>query len=241
VQNQAYGLNPQYRPQRLVINYSWDIPSGGAKGVLGALVKGWTLAGVTTIQGGQPLSVLDTGGGSIYGVSGSPALLASSAFLSPGTTYSSLQTTGGTEARLGGASGGCGYFACTTPGVNTAANYTGFLPLTCKFTGTVYTSGVCANAGGTLANGTPFGNSGIGSVLGPGQFDFDTTVSKTTRVGGIHEDARLQFRAEFFNLFNHPQFAVPAGLNLGAPANFGQITTTSVNPRLIQLALKYQF
>ncbi len=238
---QPYGLNPQYRPERLVINYSWDIPGGGKKGLLGVLVNGWTLAGVTTIQGGQPLTVLDTGGGSIYGVSGSPALLASSAYLAPGVTYATMQTTGGTEARLGGASGGCGYFACTTPGVNTAANFTGFLPLTCKFTGAVYTSGVCASAGGTLLNGTPFGNSGIGSILGPGQVDFDATLSKTTRVGGIHEDARLQFRAEFFNLFNHPQFAVPAGLNLGAPANFGQITSTSVNPRLIQLALKYIF
>ena len=60
-----------------------------------------------------------------------------------------------------------------------------------------------------------------------------------TRVGGIHEDASLQFRAEFFNLFNHPQFAVPAN-NL-ALGSFGQITATSVNPRLIQLALKYIF
>ena len=78
-------------------------------------------------------------------------------------------------------------------------------------------------------------------ILGPGQFNFDTTLGKTTRVGGIHEDAMLQFRAEFFNLFNHPQFNIPAGLNFGAPGNFGQITSTSVNPRLVQLALKYVF
>jgi hypothetical protein len=51
----------------------------------------------------------------------------------------------------------------------------------------------------------------------------------------------LQFRAEFFNMFNHPQFNIPVGLNFGAPGNFGQITSTSVNPRLIQLALKYVF
>jgi hypothetical protein len=58
-------------------------------------------------------------------------------------------------------------------------------------------------------------------------------------VGGIHENATLQFRAEFFNLFNHSQFSNPAS-NVGA-GNFGQITSTSVNPRLMQLALKYIF
>ena len=83
------------------------------------------------------------------------------------------------------------------------------------------------------------GNSGVGIVLGPGQANFDATLSKITRVGGIHENANLQFRAEFFNVFNHPQFSNPAN-NL-ANGNFGQITSTSVNPRLVQLALKYIF
>ena len=78
-----YGLNPQYRPQRLVINYSYDIPGRG-KGVLGVLTKGWTLSGVTTIQGGQPLSVLDTRGGSVYGLSGAPALMPSTAQIAAG-------------------------------------------------------------------------------------------------------------------------------------------------------------
>jgi hypothetical protein len=64
---------------------------------------------------------------------------------------------------------------------------------------------------------------------------------KRTVVGGNHENSALQFRAEFFNMFNHPQFDVPVGLNFGAPGNFGQITSTSVNPRLIQPALKYIF
>jgi hypothetical protein len=49
----------------------------------------------------------------------------------------------------------------------------------------------------------------------------------------------LQFRAEFFNMFNHPQFSNLA--NNFALGNFGTITSTSVNPRLMQLALKYIF
>jgi hypothetical protein len=61
-----------------------------------------------------------------------------------------------------------------------------------------------------------------------------------TKVGGIHEDATLQFRAEFFNAFNHAQFNNPA-TNLSSAGTFGQITTTTVNPRVIQLALKYIF
>ena len=68
----------------------------------------------------------------------------------------------------------------------------------------------------------------------------DASPVKTTRAGGIHEDATLQFRAEFFNIFNHPQFQNPVSTDLSQP-NFGWITGTSVNPRLIQFALKYAF
>ena len=58
----------------------------------------------------------------------------------------------------------------------------------------------------------------------------------------------MQFRTETYNSFNHPQFADPIGSpGLGSneanvnTANFGQITTTSVNPRIIQFALKFLF
>jgi len=61
-----------------------------------------------------------------------------------------------------------------------------------------------------------------------------------TRVGGLSEDGSLQFRAEFFNVLNHAQFSNPA-VAVDSPASFGQITGTSVNPRLIQFGLKYTF
>jgi hypothetical protein len=213
-----YGLNPQYRPQRLVINYTYDLSLRRATGVLGKVVNGWSASGITTIQGGQPLSIVDSRGGAIFGLSGATALLASTAQIAPGATYGDLVTPGDTRLRLGGASGGPGY-------IKTAA-------LT-----TIPAVGAIDGAGG----GTGWGNSGVGIIYGPGQFNFDATIAKVTTVGGIHENAVLQFRAEFFNMFNHPQFNIPVGLNFGAPGNFGQITSTSVNPRLIQLALKYVF
>jgi hypothetical protein len=55
----------------------------------------------------------------------------------------------------------------------------------------------------------------------------------------MSEGASLQFRTEFFNAFNHPQFGNP-GTIVGNPS-FGKIGSTSVAPRLIQFGLKYTF
>ena len=54
-----------------------------------------------------------------------------------------------------------------------------------------------------------------------------------------HEDYSLRFRAEFFNAFNTPQFGNP-GTNVNS-STFGIISSTSVNPRIIQFALKLNF
>jgi len=50
----------------------------------------------------------------------------------------------------------------------------------------------------------------------------------------------MDFRAEVFNLLNHPQFANP-GADLNSPATFGVVNSTVNNPRLIQVALKLAF
>jgi hypothetical protein len=91
----------------------------------------------------------------------------------------------------------------------------------------------------TNTTATLYGNAGQGIVSGPGQNDWDISIGKSTRVGGIREDAELQFRTEFYNAFNHPQFSNP-GTTRGT-ANFGVITQTTVAPRLIQFGLKYIF
>jgi hypothetical protein len=205
-----YGLNPAYRPQRFTINYSWDLPLGKHDGLVGKVADGWNLSGVTVVQDGTPLTIEDTRGGSIYGF-GAGSPVFSTAEFAAGMGPADVATPGGVEARLGGAIGGPGYF-----------NKTAF--------GTVP----------VIGNGTGYGNSGYGIILGPGQFNFDATIQKTTKVGGIREDSTLVFRTEFFNVFNHPQFNNPAVVDV-SKSTFGQITSTSVNPRLIQFALKYVF
>jgi hypothetical protein len=88
-----------------------------------------------------------------------------------------------------------------------------------------------------IGNGTGFGNSGRGLITGPGQVNFDIAIAKGIP---ITESKRFQFRAEFFNAFNHPQFANPA-TTVSSPGSFGVITATSVAPRLVQFALKFLF
>lgn len=84
--------------------------------------------------------------------------------------------------------------------------------------------------------GTGFGDSGVGIVTGPGQNNFDISLQK---VIPIRENRSFLFRVELFNMFNHPQFANP-GVDTSA-SNFGTITSTSINPRIVQLAAKFMF
>jgi len=210
------------RPQRFIVNYSYDLPFSH-RGGLGLLVNGWNVSGVTTVQDGTPLTIVDETGGTVYGLGN---FVLARAQMCPGVSYSNVPTPGGIESRLGGVSGGPGY-------VNAAA-----------FCAPPVAPNSAAPGGGPLP--TLFGNSGPGILLGPGQFNWDISLVKTTR---ITEKQSLQFRTEFFNAFNHPQFAPPGGvgavnpaaLQISSPGTFGQITSTSVNPRIMQFALKYIF
>ncbi len=105
-----------------------------------------------------------------------------------------------------------------------------------------------------------FGNAPRGLIAGPGTWQLDTGVAKTLAIG---ERVRTEFRAEFFNVFNHPQLGSPNAtctLSASAPAGcgsgFGGITTTvnlntaivnpitpvgSGTPREIQFALRFDF
>ncbi|MGA3027447.1 MAG: carboxypeptidase regulatory-like domain-containing protein [Bryobacteraceae bacterium] len=80
-----------------------------------------------------------------------------------------------------------------------------------------------------------FGNEGRNVVRGPGIEDVDVSLFKYFN---LDETRRVQFRAECFNLLNHPNFGLPEN-DLESPA-FGQILQAGP-PRLLQLAVKFVF
>ena len=121
--------------------------------------------------------------------------------------------------------------------------------VTCWFNPTAY----------TLSPANTFGDAGRNSLPGPNYKDFDLSLLKNT---AITERTNLEFRVECFNLFNHPNFAVPAnttgpngsggngdavilgrdgtGNPIYAP-NAGQIFSTVSSSRQIQFGLKFTF
>ena len=84
-----------------------------------------------------------------------------------------------------------------------------------------------------------YGNVGRNILIGPGLATFDLSLFKTTP---LSERWKLQFRAEFFNLFNRANFGFPSRIVLttsGAPASAaGRITTTSTTSRQVQFGLR---
>lgn len=87
--------------------------------------------------------------------------------------------------------------------------------------------------------GVGFGNAGVGILKGTGQQNFDLSLTKRFPITWPRESATLEFRSEFYNAFNHPQFGDP-DTEFTSPT-FGRISSTVVNPRVVQLALKLSF
>jgi hypothetical protein len=208
-----------YHPQRVIVNYTWDLPFPRAAGILGKVTEGWSLSGVTIIQQGTPLTLYDSSGGRVFYGTRAPNPLIAGAQLCPGMTTANIVTSGRMEDRLNG------YFNATSNGNPV------FCPVPVLGTGS--------------GNPTGYGNLGQGNLFGPGQQNWDMSLAKTTR---IRERQSIEFRAEFFNALNHPIFNMPEVL-IGQLNNaldvsngsFGKITSSAVNPRFIQLALKFLF
>jgi hypothetical protein len=81
-----------------------------------------------------------------------------------------------------------------------------------------------------------FGNAGRNVLIGPGFQNFNLSVLKNIR---LKEDVRLQFRAEAFNVLNHPNFQVPVFFL--DRADVGRVTSTSNEGRELQFAIKLLF
>jgi len=92
----------------------------------------------------------------------------------------------------------------------------------------------------TIGNGTGFGDSPRNFLRGPDQRNVDLAIIKRTTIGWPNDLAHIEFRSEFFNAFNTVNFGQPAS-NLASPTTLGVIGNTTVAPRIIQFALKYNF
>jgi hypothetical protein len=91
-----------------------------------------------------------------------------------------------------------------------------------------------------------YGNLGRNTFIGPGLLNVDMSLQKNTALG-FREGARLEFRADCFNLFNRANFSNPSSLQVWNATNrrligtAGKITTTATDSRQLQLGLKLIF
>jgi hypothetical protein len=99
-------------------------------------------------------------------------------------------------------------------------------------------SGTCANLPG---------NAGRNSIIGPGLLDLDFSLFKNNHIPKISETFNIQFRAEFFNILNHSNFATPYDNETlfsvsGAPVKgAGALDTLVGTAREIQFGMKIIF
>ncbi len=173
------------------------------------LTKGWELLSISTISSGSPFTV-----------------------------YSGIQQTGA------GTIGADRPDQISTPHLSTAGNstrprydYFGLGPNNASFF-----SIPIGIPGGSGPNAGRFGDLGRNTFRGPAYYDFDFSLIKTTPIGRRNsglERADLQFRAEFFNLFNIVNMGLPANIIKGT--GFGMISKTAGTSRQIQFSLKIIF
>jgi hypothetical protein len=84
------------------------------------------------------------------------------------------------------------------------------------------------------------------TLRGPQYFNMDAGLAKNFMIIPSRE-VRLQFRADAFNVLNHPNFDdldyanYGANVNITAPSNFGQLTAMNGTPRVVQLSGRIQF
>jgi hypothetical protein len=208
------GLSDFDRTHRFVVSYRYDLPIfRDEKGVKGALLSGWAVSGISIFQSGSPFSIFDSAGGSAFIGPGTTSTL--TANLASGSTIASGLTSGDVHKRIDGY-------------LNPAAFATAPLlyPVECN--------------GGANANfcGTDFGNLGRNIYRGPFQQNWDFSLIKNFL---LTERQQLRFTTDFFNIWNHANFANPAVTDVENPGAFGKIVSTVGTPRLIQFSLRYSF
>jgi hypothetical protein len=209
--------------RNLVINGLWNIPTPASfSGPLVWLAKGWEVGGVFTVSDGAPLWPLDGIEGDPMGQLNSEPMAIPS--LASGCTPKNLVQPKNVQYLKASC-----FINAQAP---SQAFYDAPAPMGCDHTHAFPT---CINLLGTL---------GRNVITGPGLINADASIVKDTHISRISENFNIQFRAEFFNLANHTNFAPPTN-NLeaidatGAPIDgFGQIDAQQVPSREIQFGLK---
>lgn len=211
---------------RNVFHFSggYDLPLGKDKHFMhdagkleNAVIGGWSINWITTLQGGQPIS------------------LSCPSSTTAGTNCTVLKVPGQSQK--------LGLHLDSNGKLNWFGNPAAFQQ-PCPLGGTP-TSGCIPETGNQILGGYAT------STTGPGFHNFDFSTFKAFP---ISERVSMQFRAEFFNIFNHPNFNAPnfGGNGVTAVPNSGNFTSTSFgeigstrnapyDPRQIQFALKLYY
>jgi hypothetical protein len=226
------GVSDFDRTHRFVLSYLWDLPKpqfAARSRFARSATWNWRSSAILTAMSGLPIDIVDTGAGSLYGLANGANPLARPSLVAG--------------------------MSCSNANQNVPAG--SFFNATVFARPTVQSGQPIPSSGGTAtasAAGTDIGNVGRNCLRGPRQVNLDFSIAK---LFPIAESRNFEFRAEFFNLFNHPNFANPIS-NLNAlfasggsinattgqvlnPGNFGHIISTSNNPRILQFALKFNF
>jgi hypothetical protein len=207
------GVSDFDRTHRLVMSGTWNVP--GPEHATGAAMRkagdGWNISGIATLQSGLPFSIMDSAAGTLFG----PATILTTGSLAPGATLADAGRNGSVSRRV-------------TEFFNTKTFVPApFIPDGDRIDGIYPVSG-----GGTI-----FGGLRRNILRGPDQQDIDIAAIKTTP---LTDRVKLIFRWEIFNALNKPSFANPSN-DVSTPSTFGMISALTVNPRIMQYALKLQF
>jgi hypothetical protein len=212
------GLSDFDRPHRLVVSFSYDLPVPKS-GIWGTQVfQGWTISGLLSFQNGLPFSVTDNGGKAYGFGSGLTTPMAICAPAASQITQREACTPGSvTNWNNAVASGSIG------------ANVDHWL------NPNLFSTDPLVPFGATGATG--YGNVPRNAFRAPFQQSHDLSVAKRFHLAESHV---VTFRADAFNIFNHPIFQSPNSVSITTPATFGQITNTAIPARIIQFGLRYE-
>jgi hypothetical protein len=217
--NASRGISDFNRPQRLALSYVYNFPFfAHATGAKEVLLGNWAFSGVTIFQSGIPFSIYDSSAGTAFLGQGSTPLLGAS--LAAGASIASGLTSGNIHQRISN-----GYL-----------NPSAFVPAPLLY------PTQCQSDPNFCPTG--FGDLGRNLYHGPFQQNWDASLIKYFKIG---ERQEIRFTADFFNIWNHTNFANPSVTDieayLASPTNspFGKIVGTVGTPRLVQFSLRWSF